>query len=279
MLSYRVFLCGLVATTACSDPASSSGPDAGEANDAATTLDSSTVDAAPACANDGRVYVAVRLGDELEITSYTEIVGTPTDVAEEVTCGAETTGLAALLDGSVFVGLANGGISRVTATACTALTIAPALTGEIALVGLGNGLLALERTGGGLWRIDPATGAATKLSTITGVTAGTSLVGGSGGAMVYIPAGLGGQGTLIPLDANGQPRPVRAVTGASSSQAQANWVAMVGHVDGLWLTMAGYYGAGGSPRTRWFPVANDEAGAAPIEYYASTIAATAATCD
>lgn len=96
--------------------------------------------------------------------------------------------------------------------------------------------------------------------------------------MVYRPAGLGGKGTLIPIGPTGQPGTQRSITGASTQQAQANWVSVVGDAGKLWLTMAGYFGAGGAPRTVWIPFQNDQLPASAVEYYASTVAATAATC-
>jgi len=244
--------------------------------DAAVTADAAP-DAPPVCMTSGKVFVGVRLGPELEITAYDELITGGARVAE-VTCGAETTGLGVLMNGDMFVGLSTGGISHVTATACTPMVVTPALTGEVALVGRGNELLALERASGALWRIDPTTGAATMLSTIPGSHAESSLVGGSEGAMVYVPAGLGGKGSLIAIGSNGQAGSTRQITGASSHQAQAAWVSVVGDAGKLWLTMAGYFGAGGSPRTMWIPFQNDSLPSAAVEYYASTVAATAPTC-
>lgn len=273
MTTTRLFV--LFTLAACSNP-SEEAVDAGVASaDAAATTDG-PVDA-PGCTTSGKVFVATRLGPAVEISAYDELVTGGAAVAQ-VTCGAETTGLGVLLDGAMFVGLSTGGISRVTATACTPITVTPALTGAVALVGRGDELLALERASGALWRIDPASGAATMLSTIPGAHSDSSLVGGSEGVMVYVPAGLGGKGSLIPLAANGTPGTARQITGASSLQAQANWVSVVGDAGKLWLTMAGYFGAGGSPRTMWIPFQNDQLPSAAVEYYASTVAATAPTC-
>lgn len=271
-----LLLCPLLCLVACSSPDSSeTTPDAAGSDAAPITVDA-PLDA-PACTTDGRVYVAERQGSAVAISAFDEPVVGGSEIAD-VTCGADATGLGVLTSGDIFVGLANGGIARVTSTACTSLTITPALTGELALVGRGSELLALERETGTLWKVDPATGAATSLSTIPGAHAESSLVGGAAEVMVYIPAGLGGTGALIPIDASGQPGTARTVTGASSYQAQAAWVSVVGDADKLWMTVAGYFGAGGSPRTIWMPFQNDALNSASVEYYASTVALTAATC-
>jgi len=274
MTSTRLILCSLLA--ACSSPSDETLDGGVTSDDAAPTADAGP-DAPPACATDGKVYVAARLGPELEITRYDDLF-TGGGVIAEVTCGAETTGLGVLTSGAMFVGLRGGGISRVTATACTPLPITPALAGDVALVGSGDELLALERASGTLWKVDPTSGAATKLTTLPGGHSESSLVGGSEGVMVYVPAGLGGAGSLIPLGATGQPGTPRPITGASSLQAQANWVSVVGDAGALWLTMAGYFGAGGAPRTMWIRFDDDRLISPSLEYYASTVAATAATC-
>lgn len=275
MMSTRLAVCSLLLLAACPPPSEDT-VDGGVVDDAAPTADAAP-DAPPACTTNGKVYVAERLGPELEITAYDDVVTGGTSIAE-VTCGAETTGLGVLKNGGMFVALTGGTIARVTATECTALTITPALAGDVALVGRGDELLALGRADGKLWKIDPTSGAATLQSTVPGAHVESSLVGGSEGVMVYIPAGLGGQGALIPIGAAGQPGTRRTITGASSHQAQASWVSVVGDAGTLWLTMAGYFGAGGSPRTMWIRFQNDQLQAAAVEYYASTVAATAATC-
>lgn len=277
MISTRLALCSLLGSVLAGCPASSEqAVDGGVSADGVLTADAAA-DAPTPCTTNGKVYVAERLGPKLKITTHDDVITGGMAVAE-VTCGAETTGLGVLKNGAMFAALTGGAIARVTATECTALTIAPALAGDVALVGRGDELLALRRADGMLWRIDPTSGAATLLSTVPGSHVESSLVGGSEGVMVYLPAELGGQGALIPIGAAGQPGPRRTVSGASTHQAQANWVSVVGDAGKLWLTMAGYFGAGGSPRTMWIPFQNDQLQSATVEYYASTVAATAATC-
>jgi hypothetical protein len=268
----RLLVASVLATASCTDPATTEQVDSGVADDAPLSID-----APPACTTDGRIYAVEQLGPKIEIASYAEPQADRMTVAA-ATCSTSVTALAILTDGRFYVGLAGGGIAQMTATACTPITITPALASDAALVGVGNQLLALERTSGKLSRIDPMTGSSTMLSTISGTDAKTSLVGGAQGPMVFVAASLGGTGKLTSLDAAGQPAPTRTITGATSSQGQADWVGLVEDGGRLWITASGFFGAGGARRTRWHIITNDQASASPLETYSSTVAVTATTC-
>lgn len=264
-----------VLAAACSPDERATEPDAALGGDAATVL--LDAPAPPACTTDGKVYVAEGLNGSLSISRYDDVLTAGAEIAD-VDCPAAPTAIAVLDDGSMFAALTGGQIARVTSTSCTPFAITPALSGDVALVGIGGELVALQRTGGALWRIEPATGAATSSGTIAGVNAMTSLVGGEDGAAVYVPAGLGGSGKLIPLNAQLTAGPPVTISGASSTQAQADWVGAVVDKGKLWMTASGYYGAGGGRKTMWLPVENNAVSYAAIEYYGPTIAVTAATC-
>jgi len=264
----------LVSLAACPSPREEAvEPDAGVGTDASVSIDA---EVPPACTTDGKIYVAEGLSGSLRVSRFDDVLTAGAEVAD-VTCPTAPTALGVLRDGSMFAALTGGQIARVTDTACTPITVSPALSGDLALVGYDDKLLALERTGGGLWRIDPMTGTAVKVATIAGVNADTSLVGGDV-IGVYVPAGLGGTGKLTPLGPTLQPGTPTTITGASSTQAQADWVGLVGDAGKLWLTASGYYGAGGGRKTMWLPVENNGITYAAIEYYAPTFGVTAATC-
>lgn len=273
-MNHTLSLFALVSLSACPSPREdAAAPDAAISTDASPSIDAALP---PACTTNGKIYVAEGLNGSLSVAQYDEVLTAGSEIAD-VDCAAAPTALGVLRDGSMFAALTGGAIARVTATECTAIAITPALNGDLALVGLDDELLALERTGGTLWRIDPATGAATNVGTLTGITADTSLVGGDTLA-VYVPAGLGGTGKLVPLNAQLQPGAPTTINGASSTQAQADWIGFVGDGGKLWMTASGYYGAGGGRKTMWMPVENNGISYAAIEYYGSTIAVTAATC-
>ena len=112
-------------------------------------------------------------------------------------------------------------------------------------------------------------------------TTWSSLVGGSFGTFVLWPAGLGGYARIAKIDLAGTLGTELAIDGASTLQAQSDWVTAVGSGTTLWLTTSGYYGAGGSRKTDWIPVelaSGGQASAASYEYYGTTVAVTAATC-